>query len=106
MLHKKLKNSENHRRNDAEQTLCLGSYANQDVFYMSKNYIYQQSNGKMGELGGLKGEMYGDIFMDQKQKNSFVFALNNFGIMNGIFSEMNKKCDEIIDLIDKELNGE
>lgn len=104
LLFKKLKTSENHWRNDAEQTLHLGSYEKHDISSMSKNYLFQQSNGKMGVLGNLTEETFGAIFSDQKQKNGFAFTSMNFEVMNGIFSEMNKKCEDIISLIDNELN--
>ena len=104
LLYKKLKTSENHWRHDAEQTLYPGSYEKQDISSMSRNYFFQQSNGKMGAFGNLNEETFGGIFSDQKQKNGFAFAINNFEIMNGIFLQMNKKCEEIILLIDNELN--
>ncbi len=103
LLYKKLKNSENHWRNDAEQTLFPGSYEKHDVSSMSRNYLFQKSNGKVGVFGNLKEETFGDIFKDQKQKNGFAFAAANFELMNGIFLEMNKKCKELILLIDSEL---
>jgi hypothetical protein len=103
LLYKKLKNSENHWRNDAEQTLHPGSYEKHDISSMSRNYVYQLSNGNMGVLGNLKEETFGDIFNDQKQKNGFAFAALNFGRMNGLLLEMNKKCKKLISLIDNEL---
>ncbi|MFH4966600.1 DUF6090 family protein [Gaetbulibacter sp. M240] len=104
LLYKKLKNSENHWRNDAEQTLHPGSYEKHDISSMSRNYVFQQSNGKMGVYGNLTEETFGDIFNDQKQKNGFAFAALNFGVMNGIFLEMTKKCKKLISLIDNELS--
>mgnify|MGYP000952587465 FL=1 len=58
----------------------------------------------MGVFGNLTEETFGGMFSDQKQKNGFAFAFMNFQVMNGIFSEMNEKCEEIISLIDNELN--
>jgi hypothetical protein len=70
---------------------------------MSRNYLFQMSNGKMGVFGNLTEETFGDIFKDQKQKNGFALAVLNFGGMNGTFLEMTKKCEELISLIDNEL---
>lgn len=103
LLYKKLKNTENHWRNDAEQTLHPGSYEKHDINSMSKNYVFQLSNGKMGVRGNLTEKSFGDIFNDQKQKNGFAFAALNFGNMNGIFFQMEKKCKELISQIDNEL---
>ncbi|PQJ76349.1 hypothetical protein BTO16_10555 [Polaribacter glomeratus] len=103
LLYKKLKNNENHWRNDAEQTLHPGSYEKHDINSMSKNYVFQLSNGKMGVRGNLTKESFGDIFNDQKQKNGFAFASLNFGSMNGTFFEMKKKCMELISQINNEL---
>jgi len=104
LLFKKLKTSENHWRNDAEQTLHPGSYEKHDISSMSRNYLFQKSSGKMGAFGNLTEETFGAMFSDQKQKNGFAFASMNFEVMNGTFSQMNKKCEEIISLIDNELN--
>ncbi len=103
LLYKKLKNSENHWRNDAEQTLHPGSYEKHDISSMSRNYVFQQSDGKMGVFGDLKEETFGDIFNDQKQKNGFAFAALNFELMNALFLEMNTKCNKLILLINNEL---
>ena len=70
---------------------------------MSRNYLIQQSNGKMGVFGNLNEETFGGIFSDQEQKNGFALAINNFEIMNGMFLQMKNKCEEIIILIDNEL---
>ena len=103
LLYKKLKHTENHWRNDAEQTLHPGSYEKHDISSMSKNYIFQLSNGKMGAFGNLTEETFGNILDDQKQKNGFAFAALNFAGMNVTFIKMNKKCKELISQIDNEL---
>jgi len=103
LLYKKLKHTENHWRKDVEHTLHPGSYEKQDISSMSRNYLFQMSNGKMGVFGNLTEETFGDIFKDQKQKNGFALAVLNFGGMNGTFLEMTKKCEELISLIDNEL---
>ena len=68
-----------------------GSYENQDINSMSKNYVFQLSNGKMGVFGNLTKETFGNIFDDQKQSNGFAFAALNFVEMNESFDQMNKK---------------
>ena len=103
LLYKKLKHTENHWRKVAEQTLYPGSYEKQDISSMSRNYLFQMSNGKMGVFGNLTEETFGDIFTDQKQKNGFALAILDFGGMNGTLMEMIKKCKELISLIDNEL---
>jgi hypothetical protein len=103
LLYKKLKHTENHWSKVAEQTLYPGSYEKQDIASMTRNYLFQMSNGKMGVFGNLTEETFGDIFKDQKQKNGFALATLDFGGMNGTFLEMTKKCEELISLIDNEL---
>ena len=41
---------------------------------MSKNYVFQLSNRKMGIFGNLIRETFGNKLIDQKQKNGFAFA--------------------------------
>jgi hypothetical protein len=103
LLYKKLKYTEDHWRYDAEQTLHPGSYEKQDINSMSKNYIFQLSNGNMGAFGNLTNESFGNMLEDQKQKNGFAFAALNFAGMNEIFLKMNEKCKALISQIDNEL---
>lgn len=74
-----------------------------DVNSMSKNYAFQLSNGKMGELENLTEETYGNMLNDQKQKNGFAFSAHNFSNMNGTFLKMDEKCKELISKIDNDL---
>lgn len=103
LLHNKLKNVEDHWKYDAEQTLHPGSYEKQDINSMSNNYMFQMSNGKMGSVGILSEESFGNMLKDQKQKNGFALAAMSFARMNESFLKMNEKCKELISQIDNEL---
>ncbi len=105
LLYAKLKIKESHYRHDAETTLHEGSYEMQNIHEMSNNYAYQMSNGKMGELGELNENSFGDMLKDRKQMNGFALTAYIFTIMNGIFHEMNQKCADLISQIDKELDN-
>jgi len=78
LLYKKLKYKEDHWRYDAEQTLHPGQYEKADINSISNNYLYQLTDGQQGELGNLSKETFGNMLDDQKQKNSFAFAVFNF----------------------------
>jgi hypothetical protein len=103
VLYKKLKYNENHFRYDAEVALYEPSYNMLDIDAMAKNYFYQLSGGKTGELGNLKKEDFEKMFTDQKQKNGFVFAALEFSGMINHFENMKQICDRMIALIDKDL---
>ena len=105
LLYAKLKIKESHYRHDAETTLHEGSYEMQNIHEMSNNYAYQMSNGKMGELGELNEESFGDMLKDRKQMNGFALTAYIFTVMNGIFHEMNQKCADLISQIDKEIGN-
>ena len=54
----------------------------------------------------LPRENYEAMLKDLKQKNGFVMAVYEFSVMNGQLNEMKAMCNAIIDLIDKEVEGE
>jgi len=105
LLYAKLKIKESHYRHDAETTLHEGSYEMHNIYEMSNNYAYQVSNGKMGELGELNENSFGDMLKDRKQMNGFALTSYNFIVMNGILQEMNLKCSALISQIDMELGN-
>ena len=105
LLYAKLKIKESHYKHDAETTLHEGSYEMQNIHEMSNNYAFQMSNGKMGELGELNENSFGDMLKDRKQMNGFALTAYIFTIMNGIFHEMNQKCAELISQIEKEIGN-
>jgi hypothetical protein len=43
------------------------------------------------------------MLKDTKQKNGFVMAIYQFGVMNQQMNEMKNMCNQLIVLIDKEL---
>ena len=105
LLYAKLKIKESHYRHDAETTLHEGSYEMQNIHEMSNNYAFQISDGKLGELGDLNEDSFGDMFNDRKQMNGFALTAYIFTIMNGILQEMNQKCTDLILQIDKEIGN-
>lgn len=72
VVYKKLKYNEDHFRYDAEVTLYLPSYGMLDINTMAKNFIYQVSEGNIGDKGQLTKETFGDMLTDLKQKNGFI----------------------------------
>ena len=105
-LYKKLKNEEEHFRYDAEVLLYEPSYAVLDLNPIVKNFTYQVTEGQAGEDVELPRENYETMLKDLKQKNGFVMAVYEFSVMNGQLNEMKAMCNAIIDLIDKEVEGE
>jgi len=105
-LYKKLKNEEEHFRYDAEVLLYEPSYAVLDLNPIVKNFTYQVTEGQAGEDVELPRENYEAMLKDLKQKNGFVMAVYEFSVMNGQLNEMKAMCNAIIDLIDKEVEGE
>ena len=105
LLYARLKIRESHYRHDAEITLHEGSYEMQNIYEMSNNYAFQMSNGKIGELGKLNENTFGDMLKDRKQMNGFALTTYMFSIMNGILQEMKQKCYALISQIDKELGN-
>ena len=80
-----------------------GSYEKQDINSMSKNYVFQLSNRKMGVFENLTKETFGNMLDDQKQKNGFAFAALNIAGMKESFNQMIEKCKELISQIDNQL---
>lgn len=104
VVYKKLKYNEDHFRYDAEVTLYLPSYGMLDINTMAKNFIYQVSEGNIGDKGQLTKETFGDMLTDLKQKNGFAFAVLEFTTMISRFETMKTTCHEVIRLIDADLN--
>lgn len=103
LLYAKLKIKESHYKHDAETTLHEGSYEMHNIYDMSNNYAYQISDGKMGKLGELNENTFGNMFKDRKQMNGFALTAYIFSIMNGILQEMNQRCSVLISQIDMEI---
>ena len=104
--YKLLKDEEAHFRYDAEILLYEPSYNMIDMNDVVQNYTYKMTNGTMGENRALSQEEFDNMLNDIKQKNGFVMAIYEFGVMNRQFKEMRLMCTNLIDLIDKELSNE
>jgi Family of unknown function (DUF6090) len=103
-LYKVMKDEEAHFRYDAEILLYEPSYDMMDMNPIVQNYMHYVSNGAVGENRALSKKEFDDMLKDTKQKNGFVMAVYQFSVMNQQFQEMKAMCQQLIELIDKELN--
>jgi hypothetical protein len=101
-LYKKIKYEEEHFRYDSEVLLYEPSYGMLDLNSVTKNYMYQVTNGQLGENVEPPRKNYELMLKDIKQKNGFVMAGYEFMVMNGQFQEMKLMSQNLIKLIDKE----
>lgn len=101
-LYKLLKDEEAHFRYDAETLLYEPQYEMMDMNPIVQNYMYQVSNGAVGERRKLSEVEFGNLLKDTKQKNGFVMAVYEFTVMNGQLNEMKAMSEKLIELIDKE----
>jgi hypothetical protein len=61
------------------------------------------SNGMAGENIALPRSNYVELLKDLKQKNGFVMAVYEFGVMNQQFEAMKNLSNKLIELIDNEI---
>ena len=101
-LYKTLKDEEAHFRYDAEVLLYEPQYNMMDMNPIVQNYMYQASNGAVGERRKLSEVQFANMLKDTKQKNGFVMAVYEFTVMNQQLVQMKTMCEELIVLIDKE----
>lgn len=105
-LYNKLKYEEAHFRFDAEELLYKTQYDLMDMNPIVQNYMYQASKGAMGERRELSKKEFGDMLKSTKMKNGFVMAVYEFTVMNQMFTEMKGMCEQLIQLIDKEVKND
>lgn len=105
-LYNTLKNEEAHFRYDTEILLYEPQYNMMDMNPIVQNYMYQVSNGAMGERRKLSEKEFGNMLNDTKQKNGFVMAVYEFTVMNNQFRQMKDMCQQLIKLIDREIENE
>lgn len=102
-LYNTMKNEEAHFRYDAEVLLYEPQYNMMDMNPIVQNYMYQVSDGAMGERRELSKIQFGEMLKDTKQKNGFVMAVYEFTVMNQQFRQMKAMCEDLIVLIDNEI---
>lgn len=102
-LYKEMKDEEAHFRYDAELLLYEPQYNIMDMNPIVQNYMYQVSDGTMGERRELSKVQFDKMLNDTKQKNGFVMAIYEFTVMNGQLQQMKGMCQKLIQLIDDEL---
>ncbi len=102
-LYKIMKDEEAHFRYDAEILLYEPSYNMMDMNPIVQNYMYYVSNGTVGDNRDLSQADFDAMLKDTKQKNGFVMAIYQFSVMNQQFLEMKTMCQNLVELIDKEL---
>jgi len=102
-LYKVMKDEESHFRYDSETLLYDPYFEKVDTNPIVKNFTYHASGGNAGERVPLTKKHFENMLNDVKQKNGFVMAQYEFTVMNGQLSEMKVMCNQLIELIDKEL---
>ncbi len=105
-LYKEMKDEEAHFRYDAEVLLYEPQYNMMDMNPIVQNYMYQVSNGTIGERRELSKVQFDEMLKDTKQKNGFVMAVYEFTTMNGQLTAMKAMCSQLIQLIDNETKKE
>jgi hypothetical protein len=103
-LYKELKGEEEHYRFDTELLLYEPSYSTLDLNPLTKRYMFDASNGQIGENTVLPRENFETLLKDTKHKNGFVMAVYEFTVMNGQLATMRKMSNDLIAQIDEELN--
>lgn len=103
-LYKKLKYEEEHFRYDAEVLLYEPSYKVLDLNPLVKKYTYQVSKGQAGEDVELPRAKFELMLQDLSQKNGFVMAVYEFGVMNIQLEEMKNISEKLIESINNEIN--
>lgn len=102
-LYKELKGEEEHYRFDTEVLLYEPSFSTLDLNPLTKKYMYDVSNGQVGENAEIPRENFEILLKDTKHKNGFVMAVYEFTIMNGQLERMKDMSEKLIELIVKEL---
>ncbi len=102
-LYNVMKDEEAHFRYDAEILLYEPSYDMMDMNPIVQNYMYYASNGAVGDNRDLSKEEFDAMLKDTKQKNGFVMAVYEFGVMNTQLKQMKVMSNQLIELINKEL---
>lgn len=103
MLYKITKDEEEHFRFDSEELLFKPYFSIVDSNPLVENFKYQVSNGQVGQNIEIPIKEIEKILGDLAQKNGFVMAAFEFGVLKNQFEIMKQKCEEIILLIEKEI---
>lgn len=104
-LYKELKGEEDHYRFDTEVLLYEPSFSVLDINPLTKKYMFDASNGQVGENVELSRENFETLLKDTKHKNGFVMAVYEFTVMNGQLENMKQMAEALITLIDTELKN-
>jgi hypothetical protein len=105
-LYKVMKDEEAHFRYDAEILLYEPSYDMMDMNPIVQNYMHFVSNGTAGDDRELSRKEFDAMLKDTKQKNGFVMSVYQFTVMNQQFNQMKNMCQQLIELIDKEMSDD
>ena len=90
-------------RFDSELLLYEPYFKKIDSNPLVKNFTYQVTIGQAGENIPIPKKEIDKILADLPHKNGFVMAAYELNVLRGQFEEMKSMCQEIIELISKEI---
>ncbi|MFY0625781.1 MAG: hypothetical protein JXR07_05790 [Reichenbachiella sp.] len=105
-LYHVMKAEEDHFRFDSETALFEPGFRTQDINRFVGKYLYDLTDGGMGQDALLKPEEFSVILNDLKQKNGFVMALLEFSVMNEQMIAMKTTSEKIVSHIDNEIKSD
>jgi hypothetical protein len=103
-LYQVMKAEEGHFRYDSEVTLFEPAYRTQDTNKLLQNFLYRATNGQQGRGSKIKSEDLKPMLSDLKQKNGFVMAGFEFGVIKEQMEQMKTSSQKLIQLVENEIN--
>jgi hypothetical protein len=101
-----MKAQEDHLRFDSETALFEPAYRTQDINRFVNKYLYDLTEGGVGQDIAIATEEFDVILNDLKQKNGFVMAYLEFSVMTEQMGQMKKTSDKLIRHIDNDINSD
>jgi hypothetical protein len=105
LLYEKMKGDEDHMRFDFEGYVYAPFFDAVDIEPMSENFAYRISGGQAGSEMSLSREDVDTLLGDVRFKNGFTLVVYMMRTINGQLREMRETARDLIDQIDRELEG-
>ena len=105
LLYEKMKGDEDHIRFDFEGYVYAPFFETVDIEPMSENYAYVISQGQVGSEMPLSRDAIETLLGDIRFKNGFTLVVYMMRAINSRFAEMRTTAVDLIEQIDRELDG-
>ena len=105
LLYEKMKGDEDHMRFDFEGYVYAPFFDAVDIEPMSENYGYIITKGQAGSQPPISRESIDVLLGDVKLKNGFTLVVYMMRAINNRFIEMRATAVDLVDKIDRELEG-